>query len=382
MPPFEENNKPGDYPWNLPAKEAQTNLGAEAFAPQNDSVLSQQVASYSYSNPSYRNQGRQEVVNIPTLRVEEQANPNDFTAYSAQSPLAQVYLNSRDSVVKISVDNTGPVKDSVGTGFFVTSDGYVATDYHVVEGGGTINITTTDGRNFAARVEATDKSNDLAVLKVVQSGPDQFQPLTLGDSRVLQRGSQVVALGHPHGWGDVFMSPGVRNQSVSFSDVFDWKSRPLPDGMNPNRRVDQEIMHTRSGNSGGPVLDMNGRVIGIAELTNANNRQHSTPVEPLRNLLTNMFAQQRSQQERWAHSQPTQPYYSQTVPPYYSQNSQSYYSDRYAQPDRQYVPQYAPTERQYVPAPRQVTQPRYVPQYETQPQRAQTSTPDYPWYLK
>lgn len=379
MPPFEEKTssiQPGDYPWNLPAKEAQTNLGAEAFAPKtearsdrnptnqsNDSVLSQQVASYAYPNQNYWNQGRQDVVNIPTLRVEEQANPNDFTAYSAQSPLAQVYLNSRDSVVKISVDNTGPVKDSVGTGFFVTSDGYVATDYHVVEGGGTINITTTDGRNYAARVAATDKSNDLAVLKVVQSGPDQFQALTLGDSRVLQRGSQVVALGHPHGWGDVFMSPGVRNQSVSFSDVFDWKSRPLPDGMNPNRRVDQEIMHTRSGNSGGPVLDMSGRVIGIAELTNANNRQHSTPVEPLRNLLTNMFAQQRSQQERWAYSQPTQPYYSQTVPPYYSQNSQSYYGER-------------------VPAPR--PEPRYVPQFETRPPqpRPQASTPDYPWYLK
>lgn len=322
---------------------------------------------------NWQRQGDNRSINIPTLRVQEQANPNDYTPYNPQSPLAQIYLNSRDSVVKVSVDNT-VAKDSVGTGFFVTSDGYVATDYHVVEGGGTINITTTDGRNYAARVAATDKSNDLAVLKIVQNGSDQFQPLTLGDSRVLQQGTNVVALGHPHGWNDVFMSPGVHNQSVSFSDVFDWRSRELPDGMNPNRRVDQVVMHTRSGNSGGPVLDMTGRVVGIAELTNANNRQHSTPVEPLRNLLSNMFQRQQQEQQRWTYSQSPQPYYSQSVQPYYSQTAPATrYSDVYAQ-TQQATPQPRYAEPRYVPQAR--------PQYDVRTQPSRPANPDYPWYLK
>lgn len=134
-----------------------------------------------------------------------------------------------------------------GSGFFVTADGYVLTNAHVVADASTVTVRMTDRREFLAKVVGVDRRTDVAVLKV--DGKD-FPTVEFGDPNKLRVGEWVVAIGSPFGF----------ENSVT-AGIVSATSRSLPDGnATPFIQTDAAV---NPGNSGGPLFNMAGEVVGI-----------------------------------------------------------------------------------------------------------------------
>ncbi len=160
---------------------------------------------------------------------------------------AQVYAKNVNAVVMIY--NKMPGGTSTGSGFVLTQDGYVVTNHHVVEGDGKLSVTMTDGRNFAATLVGSDDTNDVALLKIEAV---DLQAVTLGSSSDLIVGDQVVAIGNP--LGELTSTLTVGYISAKERDV-------NTEGFAINMlQTDAAI---NSGNSGGPLFNMKGEVVGI-----------------------------------------------------------------------------------------------------------------------
>ena len=159
----------------------------------------------------------------------------------------QVYAQNIDSVVLIYANTSGG--RSTGSGFVLTEDGYVVTNYHVVEGGTTYTVVTSDGDEYTATLTGGDETNDVAVLKVDGVALD---PAELGSSDDLIVGDQVVAIGNP--LGELTSSLTVGYISA--------KDRTInTDGSLINMMQTDAAINP--GNSGGPLFNMKGEVIGI-----------------------------------------------------------------------------------------------------------------------
>ena len=168
---------------------------------------------------------------------------------------AQVYAQNIDSVVLIRNEITQTyngqvsVGTSVGSGFILTEDGYVVTNNHVVDGDGTLSVVMSNGDEYPAKLVGADKTNDVALLKMEGSN---FNAVTLGSSNALIVGDQVVAIGNP--LGELTSTLTVGYISAKERDV-------NTDGFAINMiQTDAAI---NSGNSGGPLFNMRGEVIGI-----------------------------------------------------------------------------------------------------------------------
>ena len=175
---------------------------------------------------------------------------------------------ARPSIVVIRVTGRDGKKNALGTGFVVAADGLVATNLHVIGEARPIEVQTADGkRHQVTAVHASDRSLDLALLRIDTKG---LPPLELGDSDSLHDGQAVVALGHPRG-----LEHSVVSGVVS--------GRPKIDG----RPMIQLAMPIEQGNSGGPVLDLQGRVRGIVTLKAqvTPNLGFAMPVNTLKTLL-------------------------------------------------------------------------------------------------
>jgi putative serine protease PepD len=139
-----------------------------------------------------------------------------------------------------------------GSGFVYDSDGHVVTNDHVVSGASSISVTFSDGSKYSAHVVGTDPSTDLAVLKV-DAPASKLHPLTLGDSSKLQVGDGVVAIGAPFGLEETVTSGIV---SALDRDISSQNNFTIAGAI----QTDAAINH---GNSGGPLLNMQGEVVGI-----------------------------------------------------------------------------------------------------------------------
>ena len=168
---------------------------------------------------------------------------------------AQVYARNVDSVVAISCDarvtmNGQSMEATVtGSGFILTEDGYIVTNYHVVEDAASVTVTTQDDEEFSATVIGHDSTADMALLKV---DAEELQAVTLGSSSELIIGDMVVAIGNPLGTLNA-------TQTVGYISGI-------------NRQISSENNYTtmlqtdaaiNSGNSGGPLFNMKGEVVGI-----------------------------------------------------------------------------------------------------------------------
>ncbi|MCH5278573.1 MAG: trypsin-like peptidase domain-containing protein [Christensenellaceae bacterium] len=171
------------------------------------------------------------------------------------NPIPNIYSSSVEGVVIINSysgnRNSNYNLIGTGTGFFISTDGYVLTNAHVVEDAVSVWITFYDGSNTKASIVGYDVSTDVAVLRVEAS--KVTKALTIGNSDSVQTGDFVLAIGHPTGeelsFTGTFGMVGAVNRSV------------LIDGMrNTYIQIDAAI---NPGNSGGPLFDMNGNVIGI-----------------------------------------------------------------------------------------------------------------------
>ncbi|MBL8385451.1 MAG: Do family serine endopeptidase [Burkholderiales bacterium] len=178
------------------------------------------------------------VVNIATSgRSDAQAapNPNDpmlefFRRFGPQFPgLPQAPRQQRGQ----------------GSGFIVAADGLILTNAHVVDGAAEVTVKLTDRREFRARVVGADKRSDVAVLKIEASG---LPTVKLGDPAAVSVGEWVLAIGSPFGF-----------ENTATSGIVSAKSRTL-EGYVPFIQTDVAV---NPGNSGGPLFNLKGEVIGI-----------------------------------------------------------------------------------------------------------------------
>lgn len=168
---------------------------------------------------------------------------------------AQVYAQNVDSVVmiyneyRITENGKTGTAISTGSGFILTEDGYIATNHHVVDGGGSVRVMTSNEKEYPATLVGFDEPNDVALLKIDATG---LQAVKLGKSEDLIVGDQVVAIGNP--LGELTSTLTVGYISAKERDV-------NTDGFAINMlQTDAAI---NSGNSGGPLFNMKGEVIGI-----------------------------------------------------------------------------------------------------------------------
>lgn len=162
-----------------------------------------------------------------------------------------VALSVRPSVVSINAIKSGSGRveeNGMGSGVIMSSDGFILTNQHVVRGADSILIQLHDRRQFVAALVGEDLSSDLALLKI--EAPDLI-PATWGDSEQVNVGSIVWAIGSPYGF-----------QHTVTSGIISGKNRP-GDINHPTQSLLQTDAAVNPGNSGGPLVDAKGRVIGI-----------------------------------------------------------------------------------------------------------------------
>ena len=184
----------------------------------------------------------------------------------------QVYERNVNAVVAITVqvegyDDYGRATSGIssGTGFFITSDGYVVTNYHVIEGGTKVTITTHNDEEYPAEIVGYEANNDLAVLKV---DAEDLPYVTLGKSTDLLVGDQVVAIGN-------VLSTFASSLTVGYVSGVDRVVDTEGTAMN----MIQTDVAINSGNSGGPLFNMNGEVVGITTAKFSGNSSSGASIE-------------------------------------------------------------------------------------------------------
>lgn len=175
---------------------------------------------------------------------------------SQQLSAAEVYAQNVNSTVGITTSTTtnfwGYKTSSAasGSGFILTEDGYILTNYHVIENSDSVTVTLYDGSSYPATIIGYDESNDIAVLRIEAQG---LSPVVLGDSDNSNVGDGVVAIGNPLGELTFSLTSG----SVSALD------REITMSNGNTMELIQTDCAINSGNSGGALFNMYGEVIGI-----------------------------------------------------------------------------------------------------------------------
>ena len=174
---------------------------------------------------------------------------------------ADIYQNVSPSVVEITstLQSGGPFgqqAQGTGTGVVLDSDGRILTNNHVIDGAQNIQVRFSDGSTSSAKVLGTDPANDLAVIQATDSGL-QLHPAQLGDSDALRIGDPVLAIGNP-----------FNLESTLTQGIVSATGRTYSTGANtrPIRNMIQTDAAVNPGNSGGPLLNSQGQVIGINTL--------------------------------------------------------------------------------------------------------------------
>jgi putative serine protease PepD len=195
----------------------------------------------------------------PTARGSTVVGSEPAAAQASAVSFADVYARSSRSVVEITTSGStaAPFRGqgeprAQGSGFVYDRDGTVVTNQHVVDGASTISIRFWNGATHPAEVVGTDPSTDLAVLKV-DAPKSLLAPLRLGDSSALEVGDPVLAIGSPFGLEGTLTSGIV-------SALHRQMTAPNDFTITDSIQTDAAINH---GNSGGPLLDARGRVVGV-----------------------------------------------------------------------------------------------------------------------
>ena len=222
-----------------------TGLPAGAQVAQNDAQQMQNVVPRAGAPASFADLTQQlapAVVNISTRQRVQVSNGNPF----AGTPFADLFGGPQGPQTREA--------QSLGSGFIISADGYVVTNNHVITADGrgeveSITVTMPDGTEYPAKMIGRDAASDLAVLKISAGKPMPF--VKFGDSRTARVGDWVIAIGNPFGLGGTVTS-GI------ISAVY----RNTGSGSAYDRYLQTDASINR-GNSGGPMFDMRGNVIGI-----------------------------------------------------------------------------------------------------------------------
>jgi S1-C subfamily serine protease len=198
-------------------------------------------------------------VTRPTeVELTQAAEPNTALDPEEQENIS-VYKKALPAVVNITSTTVafdffyGPVpQQGQGSGFIIDKEGHILTNYHVIgENARRLEITLSNRKRYAAEVVGLDKSHDLAVVQI--KSHDGLTPAVLGDSRNLQVGQKVFAIGNPFGLNGT-MTRGIVSSIRSVRE---------PEGGAVIDEAIQTDAPINPGNSGGPLLNSRGEVIGI-----------------------------------------------------------------------------------------------------------------------
>jgi serine protease Do len=169
-------------------------------------------------------------------------------------------------------------RQGAGSGFFISSDGLIVTNNHVVEDADKINVRLADDTGLQAKVVGRDPATDVALIKVEGKAP--FTPLALGDSDALRVGEWVMAVGNP-----------LAMEHTVTVGVVSAKGRTLGISPDPNSRSFENFIQTDAainlGNSGGPLVNLRGEVVGMNTAINAagQNLGFAVPVNTIKMVL-------------------------------------------------------------------------------------------------
>ncbi len=207
------------------------------------SILACQASSFLPTVPA---------VGAPTI-ASVPSQPLAADLVNQQDALVSLYQSVRPGVVTILTTN------ALGSGWVYSSDGYIVTNQHVVDTETKVEVDFTNGNKVYGNVVGSDLNSDLAVIKV-DVPADQLHPLPLGDSDALQVGQVAVAIGDPLALNGTTMTTGIIAGLGQSED----SNSPTTGG---NYFAAGDFIETDAllnhGNSGGPLLDLKGQVIGV-----------------------------------------------------------------------------------------------------------------------
>lgn len=176
---------------------------------------------------------------------------NNIEVFKRASPSVVFITNSR-LVRSFYSLNPQEVPQGSGSGFIWSKDGYVVTNYHVVQQANRVSVTLQDGSTYDATPVGFEPNKDLAVLKI-DAPEDKLVPVSLGDSSLLEVGRKVIAIGNPFGL-DTTMTVGV--VSALGREIDSITRRKIRDVIQTDAAINP-------GNSGGPLLNSLGELIGV-----------------------------------------------------------------------------------------------------------------------
>ncbi|HEX4486429.1 MAG TPA: trypsin-like peptidase domain-containing protein [Terriglobales bacterium] len=196
-----------------------------------------------------------DLVTRPTkVEITEAATPENFDAEEQNN--ISVYHKNIQSVVNITSRamafdffNGLVPQEGQGSGFIIDKAGHVLTNYHVIADARQIEVTLHNRKKYRATIVGSDRSHDLAVIQI--KAPD-LSPMVMGDSKNLQVGQKVYAIGNPFGLSGT-LTRGIVSSIRSVQE---------PDGMTIDEAIQTDAA-INPGNSGGPLLNFHGEVIGI-----------------------------------------------------------------------------------------------------------------------
>ena len=199
---------------------------------------------------------------VTNYNYSNDGNSLNFEAGS----IAEVANKVSESVVSITTEvrtkswfGTESTGSAAGTGFIISDTGYIMTNKHVVENSKTVNGTLSNGKTYKnVKVVGTDPLNDSAILKV--ENPEGFKPVTLGDSKTVNVGQQVIVIGNALGEYSNSVTSGIisgTGRELIASDSSGSAYEQLTDMLQTDAAIN-------GGNSGGPIVNAAGEVIGIA----------------------------------------------------------------------------------------------------------------------
>jgi putative serine protease PepD len=220
-------------------------------------------------------------------------------AASSSLTVGQIAKNDTPGVVEVDATSTGAqspfpnggnsAQSAEGTGFVYDTDGHIVTNEHVIDGASSVSVKLSDGSTWKATVVGSDTSTDLAVLKI--SAPaSKLTPLTLADSSTVAVGDGVVAIGNPFGLDDTVTSGIV---SAIDREIAAPDSTPIEGAI----QTDAAINH---GNSGGPLLNLAGNVIGVTSQIQSESGGNdgvgfAIPSNTVRTIATQLIATGKAQ---------------------------------------------------------------------------------------
>ena len=182
------------------------------------------------------------VVNISTTTIVNRGPGAEMPQFPPGSPFEEFFKNFGDN-------NRQRKAQSLGSGFIIDAGGVVVTNYHVIENAEEIRVILADETSFTAKVLGQDKKTDIAVLKI-EPGDVKLASVAFGDSDKLRVGDWVVAIGNPFGLG------GTVTAGIVSARGRDIGNGPYDDFIQTDASINR-------GNSGGPLFDADGKVIGI-----------------------------------------------------------------------------------------------------------------------